>query len=89
MWERSCSAGKKGMGSMSNTERQNRILVCPLCGKGKLTADKSATTSESGFIYRTRHCDECGRDVYTKQPPEEFTGPFDQLSPHMRNIFLP
>ena len=47
----------------------NRITVCPEC-LGKLSNDKSAVTSNNGFIYRVRPCAECGGVIHTKQPPE-------------------
>lgn len=50
-------------------EIPHRVRVCR-CG-GALSSDKSAITSENGFIYRARVCNECGDITRTKQPPEE------------------
>ena len=49
--------------------KRNRLLVCPECG-GKLAFDRSAVTSENGYIYRARRCLACAGVVRTRQAPE-------------------
>ena len=51
----------------------HRITTCPNCG-GRLKAGKNPYTSAQGFLYRVRKCGKCGKEVHTKQGPEEVTG---------------
>ena len=51
--------------------KPHRVTRCPTCIIGSLSNDKSVVTSEHGFAYRVRVCEQCGAKVRTKQPPEE------------------
>jgi len=51
----------------------HKITNCSECG-GRLGDDKRPYTSESGYRYRVKVCEGCGKETHTKQGPEEVTG---------------
>ena len=52
--------------------RPHRVHICLYC-YGKLGHDQHPVTSETGYIFRARVCEGCGKITHTKQAPEEIT----------------